>query len=116
MAGPTKTPEDIKKALACPVREQDYLLECSGCSYHGRGKPPCLPEMHEDALAYIRQLEAVRDALMQDLPVARCHICAHCYDEICCDVPMDERGDWLGPCKAFVWRGVPDQEDAHDDT
>ena len=52
-----KTPEEIKKALACPVREQDYLLGCSCCSYHGRGKPPCLPEMHEDALAYIQQLE-----------------------------------------------------------
>ena len=70
----------------------------------------------EILVAVLENVLNERDALMQDWPIARCHLCAHCYDEVRCDVPMDERGEWLGPCKAFVWRGVQDQEDAHEDT
>lgn len=62
-----KTPEAIKKALACPVDRRGSLLPCSDCEYHGRGLPPCRMAAHEDALAYIRQLEekvAKRDQLL----------------------------------------------------
>ena len=77
-----KTTEEIKKALACPVREQGYLLGCSCCSYHGRGTPPCLPEMHEDALAYIRQLEEQID-LMKIQMQGDCGVCKRWNGEKC---------------------------------
>lgn len=98
----------------------EALLKRAGCPMMiVHSDAPATEERH---MAYlIDRLEVAlenvlneRDALMRDLPAARCGICVHCYDEVCCDVPMDERGDWLGPCKAFAWRGVPDQEDAHE--
>lgn len=52
-----KTPEDIKKAMACHANPRGFCLPCSDCSYHGRYFPPCRIAAHEDALTYIKYLE-----------------------------------------------------------
>lgn len=102
-----KTPEEIKKALTCPVCEQDFLLGCSCCSYHGRGKPPCLPEMHDNALTYIQQLEAERDALLKvACRYSGCYECKH-YHNPSEQPPCIDCGV-LG--KNWEWRGALDKE------
>lgn len=53
-----KSPDKIKKGLRCPACVRNHHLPCSECDYHGQDKPPCAIAVHEDALAYIEQLEA----------------------------------------------------------
>lgn len=102
-----KTPEEIKRALACPVREQGEQLECSECVYHGRELPPCLPAMHEDAIEYIRRLEAERDALLKvACRYSGCYECKH-YHNPSEQPPCNDCGV-LG--KNWTWRGAPDKE------
>lgn len=102
-----RTTEEIKRAMACPVCEQGEQLECSECVYHGRELPPCLPAMHEDAIACIQRLEAERDALLN---IAR-HF-AGCFQ--CKHEPTNPE---YQPCKGcgilnnnWEWRGAPDKE------
>ena len=68
-----KTPEEIKKAMACHANPRGFVLPCSDCSYHGRYFPPCRIACHEDALTYINQLEeriAKQDNLLAVLGVS----------------------------------------------
>ena len=53
-----KTPDEIKKGLACDVKKRGFLLDCSNCAYHGRDLTPCRIAVHDDALEYIQKLEA----------------------------------------------------------
>ena len=53
-----QSPDAIKKGLRCPVWVRNHHLPCSECDYHGQDKPPCAIAVHEDALAYIEQLES----------------------------------------------------------
>lgn len=49
-----KTPDEIKKGLECCAQSEP----CVDCVYDRRDFPMCVRRMAEDALAYIRQLEA----------------------------------------------------------
>lgn len=49
-----KTPDEIKKGLECCSKSEP----CVDCIYDRRDFPMCVRRMEEDALAYIRQLEA----------------------------------------------------------
>lgn len=77
-----KTPEEIKKALACPVSWRGHLLGCSNCAYHGRGLQPCRTAVHDDALTYIDQLEE-QVALMKIQMRGDCGVCKHRGGNIC---------------------------------
>ena len=62
-----KSPDEIKKGLRCPAWVRNHHLPCSECDYHGRDKPPCAIAVHEDALAYIQQLEAQNAELLKQI-------------------------------------------------
>ena len=49
-----RTPDEIKKGLECCSKSEP----CVDCIYDRRDFPMCVRRMEEDALAYIRQLEA----------------------------------------------------------
>ena len=57
-----RTPEEIKKGLECCGMAWKPV-DCEGCLYTGRLR--CGNEMHDDALAYIQQLERERDAAVR---------------------------------------------------
>ena len=71
-----KTPEEIKKALACPVQERSDHLDCSECAYHGKDLTPCRIAVHEDALAYMEQLE-YENMAMKIQRRGDCGVCKH---------------------------------------
>lgn len=71
-----RTPEEIKKALACPVQERSDHLECSDCAYHGKDLTPCRIAVHEDALAYMEQLE-YENMAMKIQRRGDCGVCKH---------------------------------------
>ena len=71
-----RTPEEIKKALACPVQERSDHLECSDCAYHGKDLTPCRIAVHEDALAYMEQLE-YENMAMKIPRRGDCGVCKH---------------------------------------
>lgn len=78
-----KSPDEIKKGLACPVTVRSDLLPCSDCSYHGRNVTPCRIAVIDDAMAYIEQLEE-RIALMKIQMEGDCGTCAHkAHDKAC---------------------------------
>lgn len=56
-----KTPEDIKKALECCSKAEDFL-DCMelvlDCPYVVRGEHDCMDRLARDALTYIQQLES----------------------------------------------------------
>ena len=66
-----KTPEEIKKGLECLMAETQ--LPCSGCPYNDE-PVACCEVIIPDALAYIQQLEAERDAAVAAIPRA-CGFC-----------------------------------------
>lgn len=55
-----KTSEEIKRALECCAPDEELDDGCIHCPY--RHDRTCIPDSSTDALAYIRQLEAERDA------------------------------------------------------
>ena len=57
-----KTPEEIKKGLECGSEE---FVFCGACPY--KNAEECNEQADADALAYIRKLEAERDALKADI-------------------------------------------------
>ncbi len=52
-----KTPEDVKKGLACLISEEELDDTCGGCVYLFTHSP-CAEHILPDALALIQQLEA----------------------------------------------------------
>lgn len=48
-----KTPEEIKRGLECSSNCSDQGMKCRECPY----QPLDCPDLHADALAYIRLLE-----------------------------------------------------------
>ena len=72
-----RTPEEIKKGLELCTEACDG--GCDACAYdvkrRGRGKL-CVIQMRIDALAYIQQLEAERDAAVEML-YGKCFACKH---------------------------------------
>lgn len=109
-----KTPDEIKKGLECCNK-----LECDACPYHGENDCSYLP--CEDGLAYIRQLEAERDAMKALFvdPNDLCAICKHQdYDAVVCQL-VDYCCELCSPncaCHGCVeashyeWRGVQKEE------
>lgn len=104
-----KSPEEIKKLLACDIAQENGWCEvvgaCKKCEYYVANN--FTDENTVDALAYIQQLERERDALLADLTTA----CADVPNP--CTVCGHYRTDWERPgCELigltceWVWRGV----------
>lgn len=102
-----KSPDEIKKGL-----ELCNADECHGqhtdCPYHQ--DLMCIRNICADALAYIQQLEAERDALQKyitDSTWAACDICKHGIDgaSVLDCKHIREVGV---PC--FEWRGVQKED------
>ena len=95
-----KTPDEIKKALECCFNVTE---KCGECPYY---PVSCDKELVRDARVYIRQLEAERDAMAEDLKAyCSCDGCKHSVS------PLAE------PCihcdaenNCFEWRGVRKEE------
>lgn len=100
-----KTPNEIKKALECCNEEG----RCHECPYDPTGDHNCNCQKNDDAMAYIQQLEAQRDAAVNDLGVVRdCKVCKH-YDHTPNEAPCRH----CGIAQAnWEWRGV--KEDTHE--
>lgn len=97
-----KTPDEIKKGLACS--EKRYCIYES-CPYYSIDDLfECLEKSREDALAYIQQLERERDAAVNDLYLAGSEQGTFC--DICRfkDNGCDERKATEMYC--WEWRGV----------
>lgn len=93
-----RTPEEIKKALACPVHKRTFLLACSECPYHGRDLIPCRQAVISDALALIDQLETENMA-MKIQRRGDCFVCKHSGKQVgaepCASCVMsEERPGW----------------------
>ena len=104
MAEISKTPDEIKIGLECCKRYMGGAPDdnCDVCPYQYR-----CSELYEDNLAYIRQLEAERDAAVKDLGVVRdCKVCKN-YDCRACDEPCKHCGI-AQTC--WEWRGLPEQK------
>lgn len=94
-----KTPDEIKKGLECC-----RLPGCKGeeCTYNH--DEPCHFALHEDALAYIQQLERERDAAVEQLKeVDRLELfcCSHCkheeLDDFSCTTCIHmSNWEWIG--------------------
>lgn len=118
-----KTPDETKRRFAEAIEEPFFL---AGCVDHdlieARGKAPA---SMADALAYIRQLEAERDAAVADMKQAAIYLCCACdnYHPAVRGVShhycekLGKRDDFTGAisCGMFKWRGLPDppKEDEH---
>jgi hypothetical protein len=92
-----KTPEEIKKALDCCSKEG-----CAECQYKDAPDyDECTVMMAADALAYIRCLEAERDALLDALRMmdVDCTYCKHAepYGEFC--EICDQNGCYCPACQ-----------------
>lgn len=102
------TPDEIKKGLECCVQGNVCRKNCPyGNSLHGIVE--CTTNLSRDALAYIHQLEAERDALLTYLTDSRyvhCSICKHDTGEGVMGCKRIREVD--GPC--FEWRGVQKEE------
>lgn len=103
----TRTPDETKKGLECCAR----VGHCYECPY----KEECLHSvddanpMHMDALAYIQQLEAERDAYRDGLKFELgCYVCKHYVDD-----PDYDSNECMHCGKNrcnFEWRGVQKEE------
>jgi hypothetical protein len=87
-----KTPDEIKKGLElCSVGFYENI--CTDCPYSSLAMDECPTKLKADALAYIQQLEAERDAavkcigklavILKTYPYAATNCCAYeAYKEI----------------------------------
>lgn len=99
----TKTPDEIKMGLELCAKDECFG-DREGCPYNSE-LAECVGKMCMDALVYIRQLEAERDAAVKDLSFVReCRVCKH-YGCRACDDPCRSCGvrndNW-------EWRGLPE--------
>ena len=111
----TNTPDEIKKGLGDPVPVHFHV---------GNPEPHLTPlayrtleELFADALAYIQQLEAERDAAVEIIKKkVGCEACK-CYG--LCTVPLPDCGECVHencPCHTccgrsnWQWRGVQKEE------
>jgi hypothetical protein len=118
-----KTPNEIKKGLECCNRTFDACHDCPYDTYdEGWG---CTVEKNADALAYILQLEAERDAAVADIRYAasvyigECNtckngeVCAACKRQDACDECPNSKCMCSG-CGAgrsnWQWRGVQKED------
>lgn len=117
-----KTPEEIKKVLAeC---DEGYACKRISCPYDdGRSiynGSRCMLDARKDALAYIRQLERERNALLEDLRDADRIDCEHCASYDGAATKECEDADYLcdkctrtdcpcstcRDCSNWEWRGI----------
>ena len=95
-----KSPDEIKKGIA----HCGSAISCYGCPYWDGDD--CNGRMEKDAVAYIQQLEAERDAAVADMKNSRdCQCCKHYdvkWDEPCVHCDHDNN--------FFEWRGVQKEE------
>lgn len=114
-----KTPDEIKKGLECCARV-GYCYQCpyqEECFHPSDDACP----MHMDALAYIKQLEAERDAAVIDIRfaftsyVGACQTCKHGKAQVDCIEPLICENCENEQCKCqscdsnfrnWEWRGV----------
>lgn len=114
-----RTPDDIKKWL-------ENCADKSSCEWCPNQS---LCEHEAEALAYIRQLEAERDAAVKDIRLAftmclgACNTCLHFEDRLVCDAAnicaLCEDKECVcnncdKDCSNWQWRGVQ-KEDMNDD-
>lgn len=119
-----KKPDEIKKGLElCSVGFYENI--CTDCPYSSLAMAECPTKLKADALAYIQQLEAERDAAVEDIRfaytsyVGACQTCKHgkaqvdCIEPLRCDNCENEK------CKCqscdsnysnWEWRGVQKEE------
>jgi hypothetical protein len=100
-----KTPDEIKRGLDCC---RGIEAPCDGCPYNMETMDydESVSMLHDDALAYIRQLEAERDAAVNDLGVVRdCKVCKH-FSHKAYEEPCDSCGIRQAHWK---WRGVKEE-------
>lgn len=106
-----KTPDEIKKGLACPVQKRGFLLDCSNCAYHGRDLTPCRIAVHEDALAYIEKLEERIDLMLIQMR-GDCGTCRFRFSTS--DICVNCTNSWDGtyhPC--WEYEGFPGEDTKH---
>lgn len=99
-----KTPDEIKKALECCFYES---AQCRDCPYY---PITCDRELVRDAREYIRQLEAERDASVEDMT----KIVLECGEPFCEYCERNDSNDCAGRCwthnEGFVWRGIQKED------
>lgn len=112
-----KTPEEIKLGLE-KCRLEDSCE--NGCPYHHEG---CGDEMRKDALAYIRALEAERDAAVRDFEAFAgsaftdtpfpCRYCRYEMKDGRCQQKLEanRKEDKCYGGDRFKWRGVQEKEE-----
>lgn len=95
-----KTPDGIKKGLEC-CAEDECFGERENCPYSGEPSL-CVGSMCVDALAYIQQLEAERDAAVEACGKFPCESCVESENGDNCNWCAVVNGRRTG----YVWRGV----------
>lgn len=105
-----KTPDEIKKALEyCWKNRSDIGVSvCNECPYLGKRTGQCKVELGLDALAYIQQLEAERDAAVSEL-VGTCQVCRWEETTKCASCHFCEYA-WNAHESNWEWRGVQKEE------
>lgn len=75
--------EKVIKALECCLKESDHLYSnpCNGCPYEGQ---ECIDRMKTDALALLKEHEAVKPILIREGRNKENHYyeCRECGEEI----------------------------------
>ena len=119
----SKTPEEIKKGLVCCI---DGNIPCNSmCVYDECTFDACKYALLDDAIAYIEQLEAERDAAIADIKESDVlHECEHCAhrrmtqeEEEACERNGFECMKCAAECKCkscrngsnWEWRGVKEE-------
>ena len=117
-----KTPDEIKKGLDCcnQFRSGGHWNICSECPCD-IGKGRCDGTLETDAMTYIVQLEAERDAAVADIRLAftsyvgACQTCKHGENQVDCIEPIRCPDCENEKCKCqscdgdfrnWEWRGV----------
>lgn len=100
----SKTPDEIKRGLgACGATEMGRHSECTYSN-----EPKCMQTLLQDALAYIRQLEAERDAAVNDASLfPDCGTCK--YNPYKKGYIPNDCDDCVDHCN-WQWRGVQQEE------